>query len=121
RTLLHAASRAPREIWPSLAIAFCAGLIGARLGAELLGRIMPKEESLDVSRDGLFGLTGNVAFSVSSTSGRIHVYDRFGTLHDEMCRVVQDHAAIEKGRRAMVVDVDRQGLLLVEEVPDTIL
>jgi membrane protein implicated in regulation of membrane protease activity len=117
-TLLHTAN--PSQILPSLAVALCAGLIGARFGAEILARIMPKEESLDVSRDGLFGLTGNVAFPISATTGRIHIYDRFGTLHDETCRVSQDHPGIAKGRRAMVIDVDQLGTLIVEEVPDTV-
>ena len=39
-----------------------------------------------MSRDGLFGLTGQVVFPVSAASGRIHIYDEHGTLHDEMCR-----------------------------------
>jgi membrane protein implicated in regulation of membrane protease activity len=120
RALLHAANPTPRDILPSLAVALCAGLIGARFGAEILARVMPKEESLDISREGLFGLTGNVAFAVTDTAGRIHIYDRYGTLHDEMCRVQQGHPGIAKGHRAMVVDMDTQGMLIVEEIPASV-
>jgi membrane protein implicated in regulation of membrane protease activity len=120
RSLLHTTEPTPRQILPSLLIALGIGLIGARFGAEILARVMPQEESLDVGRDGLFGLTGTVAYSVTPATGRIHIYDGHGTLHDESCRVVADHPGIEKGRRAMVVDVDTQGMLVVEEVPETV-
>jgi membrane protein implicated in regulation of membrane protease activity len=120
RGLLHTANPTPVQILPSLLIALCIGLIGARFGAEILARVLPQEESLDVGHDGLFALTGTIAYAVSPTAGRIHIYDRYGTLHDESCRVVADHPGIEKGRRAMVVDVDPQGTLLVEEVPETV-
>jgi hypothetical protein len=44
------------------------------------------------------------------------VYDSFGTLHDEMCRIAPGQLTIEKGRQAIVLDMDTQGRLLVEEM-----
>jgi hypothetical protein len=101
---------------PSIGIAAGAGLIGARLAVELIGRLMPEEESLIVSREGLFGLKGKVAFPVSEVGGRIIVYDDFGSLHDETCRVAPGHSSIERGKTVMVMDRDREGRLLVEEI-----
>jgi membrane protein implicated in regulation of membrane protease activity len=120
QSLLHNANPSLREMLPSLAIALGAGVIGARIAAEVIGRAMPPDESLVVSRNGLFGMTGTVAFPVSATAGRIHIYDEFGTLHDEMCRVASDHPPIEKGHKVLVVDMDTQGRLLVEEIPDSV-
>jgi hypothetical protein len=106
------------QMLPSLGIALGGGLIGARGAAELIARLMPQDESQVVSRDGLFGMVGKVAFPVSATGGRIHIYDEFGTLHDETCRVAPAYPSIAKGCRAMVMDRDAQGNLIVEEVPD---
>ncbi len=117
---VHATSPTLRQMLPSLVIALACGIIGARIAAEVIARVMPQDESQDVSRDGLFGMTGKVVFPVSATSGRIHIYDEHGTLHDEMCRLASEHEAIVKGRTAMVVDVDTQGRLLVEEVANRI-
>lgn len=105
-----------KQMLPSFGIALVCGVVGARLAAEMIARVMPQDESQDVSRDGLFGMTGTVVFPVSATSGRIHIYDAHGTLHDEMCRLASEQEAIVKGRTAMIVDVDSQGHLLVEEV-----
>ena len=78
--------------------------------------MIPPEESLDVSREELYGLTGEVAFPVSETAGRIRIYDPHGSLHDETCRIATGHTPIAKGRFAMVLDRDTQGNLIVEEV-----
>lgn len=117
---LHTSHPTFGQMLPSLAIALGGGIIGARLGAEVIARIMPPDESQDVSRDGLFGLTGRIAFPVSAAAGRIHIYDEHGTLHDENCRVAPGHEEIARGRTALVVDMDPQGFLLVEEVPETV-
>jgi hypothetical protein len=106
------------QVLPSMGIALGGGLIGARGAAELIARLMPQDESQVVSRDDLFGLVGRVAFPVSDAGGRIHLYDEFGTLHDETCRIAPPHPPIAKGHRAMVMDRDAQGNLIVEEVPD---
>ena len=103
---------------PVMGIAAGCGLVGARIAAELIARLMPQEESSIVSREGLYGLKGSVAFPVTETGGRIMVYDDFGSLHDETCRVAPGHPPIERGRKVLVMDRDTRGYLLVEEVPD---
>lgn len=116
--VVHVARPTPGQILPSLLIALVFGFVGTRLTAEMLARFLPEDETLAVSQQGLFGQTGKVVFRVNDTSGRIHIYDEHGTLHDEMCRLApaQNGVAIEKGRTAMVVDINAAGLLLVEEV-----
>ncbi len=108
------------QMLPSLGIALAGGLAVARLAAEVIARLLPPEETLVVSRDGLFGLTGSITFPATETGGRIHIYDEYGTLHDEMCRVAPNHPPIEKGQNAIVMDMDAQGHLVVEEVPNSV-
>lgn len=105
-----------KQMLPSLGIALGGGIIGARIGAEIIARVMPPDESQDVSQEGLYGLTGEVAFPVSETGGRIRIYDPHGSLHDETCRIAAGHAPIPKGRSAIVMDRDAQGNLIVEEI-----
>lgn len=104
------------QVIPSLMAALLGGLVGARLSAEIIGRLLPQEESAAVSRDGLYGLSGRVVFPVDESNGRVHIYDEHNTLHDERCRVVSGHLPIPKGQTVLVVDRDRNGILLVEEL-----
>lgn len=117
RLLVHVQEPSLLRMAPVIAIAAIGGLFGARAAAEIVGRMMPPEETLAVSHNGLFGATGLIAFAVSETAGRIHIYDEFGTLHDENCRVAAGHLDIPRGRTAMVIDMNAQGVLIVEEVP----
>jgi hypothetical protein len=103
---------------PIVGIAGATGLVGARLAAELMGRLIPDEETSVVSCEGLYGLKGSVAFPVTEAGGRIMVYDEFGSLHDESCRVAAGQPPIERGRRVMVMDRDPRGYLVVEEIPE---
>ena len=120
RLMLPAGQPTPAQTLSVLGVALVGGAIGARIAAAILARVLPQEETLIVSRNALFGLTGKIAYPVSQTSGRIHIYDQHGTLHDEMCRIASDHLPIEKGRQAMVLDMDAKGLLIVEEIADSI-
>ena len=114
--LLRSAEPTPREILRSLLVAGIAGIIGARVTAEIIKRYLPHDESLDQSRSSLFGLVGSVAFSATESTGRIHIYDQYGSLHDESCRIRAGQAAIERGAHAIVLDIDSDGKLIVEEV-----
>lgn len=118
--LLKGRSPSLIEMGPSLAAALVGGLICARLTAVLITRLLPIDESFVVSQNALFGLAGTVTFPVSASAGRIHIYDEFGSLHDESCRVQDGRGPIEKGRKAMVMDMDTRGTLIVEEVPETV-
>lgn len=104
------------QVAPSIWIALACGLVGGRLATEAISLILPKDLSQAVSKDSLFGLTGKVAFQISSTGGRALIYDAHGTLHDEACRVAQGQLPIDKERSVMVVDRDSHGNLVVEEI-----
>jgi len=106
------------QVLPVMGVAAVSGALGGRLVAELIARLMPEEETAAVSRSALYGLKGSVAFPVTESGGRIMVYDDYGSLHDESCRVAPGHPPIERGRKAIVVDCDARGCLLVEETPD---
>jgi membrane protein implicated in regulation of membrane protease activity len=114
--MAHAEQPSPRQIGLLVSIALVGGVVGARIAASLIGRFMPQDETLIVSRNELIGLTGTIVFATGETSGRIHVYDEYGTLHDEMCRIAPGYLTIDKGRQAIVLDMDMQGRLLVEEM-----
>jgi hypothetical protein len=108
------------QLMPSFGIGLAGGVFCARGLSEVFARLMPSDETYVVSRNNLFGMTGRVVFPVTETGGRLRIYDEHGSLHDNPCRVAPGHETIEKGRRALVVDMDAQGRLLVEEVPDTV-
>src|SRR5262249_4665620 len=76
RLILPAEQPTPAQTLTVLGIALVGGAIGARVAAAVLARVLPQEETLIVSRNALFGLTGKVAYPVSQTSGRIHIYDQ---------------------------------------------
>ncbi len=115
--LIHTAEPTPKDILRSIFAAGIVGLIGARITAEMINRLLPKDESLDQSRNSLFGLVGSVAFKVTETTGRIQIYDQYGTLHDESCRIREGQSSIEKGAQAIILDLDSDQKFLVEEVP----
>lgn len=85
--------------------------------AALISRLMPPEESSAVSRSELLGLPGTAIFGVTETTGRIHVYDASGSLHEEACRLEPGQSPIEKGGRVLLVDYDEaRRLFLVEKL-----
>lgn len=105
---------------PCLGIAVGVGLVGTRLSGELIARLMPQDASSVLLRDSLIGLTGTVVFPITQTSGRIHVYDEFGTLHVETCRLAPGQAPLNRGSFAFISDRDKSGHFLVEEAAEPI-
>lgn len=105
---------------PCLGIAIFTGIIGARLAGEMITRLTPHDASSVLVRDGLIGLTGKVVFPITETTGRIHVYDEFGTLHVETCRLAPGQRLIDKDGFAFITDRDRSGHFLVEEAAEPI-
>ena len=116
KSLGESAEPSPSRVLTAAGIALVGGLVGARIAAEILGRILPDEESFAVSRDELYGLTGRVTFAVSESEGRVRIYDQHGTLHDEPCRVPAGHPAIAKRSTVLVMDRDGDDNWIVEEV-----
>ncbi len=85
-TFIHSNHPLVFAVLPSLGIALVGAALFARISAAAFTRIMPDESTAVLSRDSLFGLSGTVTYPVSATGGRVHLYDEFGTLHDESCR-----------------------------------
>jgi hypothetical protein len=108
------------QMVPALGVALAGGLVGGRISAEIMARLMPHDESTIISRNGLFGLIGEVVYPVSASGGRIHVYDEFGTMHDESCRTAPNQNSIPKGHHARIVDIEVDGTMIVEEAPEPI-
>jgi membrane protein implicated in regulation of membrane protease activity len=102
-------------VGPALGAGAVGGLLFARLFGELAARLLPKDESCAIAREGLLGLTGKVVYPVSETGGRVHVYDQFRTLHVEPARVSPRQPAIAKGTEIIVASMDPdRGHLIVE-------
>jgi membrane protein implicated in regulation of membrane protease activity len=87
---------------PSLAIAVAGALVTAKLFAELSARLLPRDETYALSREGLLGLTGRVVYPVTETTGRIHLYDQYHTLHVVSARVAPGAPSIDKGSEVIV-------------------
>jgi hypothetical protein len=102
-------------VGPSLGIACVGGLICAKVSAELAARVMPKDESYAITRDQLVGLAGRVAYPVSETMGRVHLRDRFKTLHVASARVAPGQPPIERGTEIIVASMDPNRRYVVVE------
>lgn len=116
RVFIHPAHASALQIAASIALALAAGALGARGAAEVVARVLPPDESAVLSREGLFGLTGKITFPVDESAGRIFIYDEYGTLHDESCRVAPGQPPIARDSNAIVLDVDKSGHLIVKEI-----
>lgn len=102
-------------VLPSLAVASAGGLVSAKLFGELAARLMPQDESYAISREGFLGLTGKVVYPVSETAGRVHIFDRFRTLHVASARVLPGQPPLAKGTEVIVASLDPdRGTLIVE-------
>jgi hypothetical protein len=105
-------------VGPAMGLALAGGLLLAKGTAEVAVRVMPREESTAIGREDLLGRIGEIVFPASESAGRIHVYDQYGTMHDESCRVAPGQPALPKGTRAMVAAIDAETRrLIVERAP----
>jgi membrane protein implicated in regulation of membrane protease activity len=102
-------------VLPSMAIAAGGALATAKLFAELSARLMPKDETYAISREGLLGLTGKVIYPVSATGGRIHIYDQYHTLHVASARIAPGSPPIERGAEVIVASADPDNRYLIVE------
>jgi hypothetical protein len=100
---------------PTLIVASAGGVLTAKLFGELAARLVPADETCAIPREGLLGLQGQVVYPVSESGGRVHIYDRFRTLHTEPARVAPGQTAIEKGARVIVVSMDADRRYLIVE------
>ena len=103
-------------VLPAMGVAVCGSIMMARLSSAVLGRLMPHDESFDMSTVELVGLTGTVVFPIDQTRGRVHIYDDHSTLHDCRARVVPGGLDVRKGAKVLVIDYDPEhDQLIVEE------
>jgi hypothetical protein len=100
---------------PALAAAAAGSMAAAKLFAELSARLMPKDESCAIGREGLLGLTGRVVYPVTETGGRVHLFDQYRTLHVEPARVNAGQAPIAKGTEVIVASMDSDRNVLIVE------
>ncbi len=68
-------------------LAALAAVLGTRLLAEGLAALMPSEESYYTTREELVGLSGEVLYEVTPTSGTVRLRDPTGNLLDLDCRI----------------------------------
>jgi hypothetical protein len=102
-------------VGPSALVAGVGAMICAKVFGELAARVMPRDESYAISREGLLGLTGKVVYEVTESGGRVHVFDQFRTLHVTPARVAPGAAPLEKGTEVIVAAMDPQRRFLVVE------
>lgn len=99
----------------ALPIAGGGGFVIARSAAVLVSRMIPPDTTSAVSRPQLLGSTGHAVFPITETAGRVHVYDAFGTLHAESCRLEKGQSPIDKGCEVLLIDYDDQRRLFLVE------
>ena len=74
------------DLFPAALVAVpaaAAGLLSMRLFGGALGRIVPKEETAAISREGFVGMTGTVAQGIARAGlpAQVRLTDRHGTTH----------------------------------------
>ncbi|MBW3622205.1 MAG: DUF1449 family protein [Armatimonadetes bacterium] len=84
------------------------GLLGMKLLGAVGSRYLKPVESYAMRQDDLLGEIGTVIYPVTETSGRVHVYDRHGTLHIESCRIGPGEEAIPRNAKVLLVRHDPQ-------------
>jgi membrane protein implicated in regulation of membrane protease activity len=102
-------------VGPALAAAAAGSLATAKLFGELSVRLLPKDESYAIGREGLLGLTGKVVYPVTETGGRVHLFDQYRTLHVKPARVRPGEPPIENGTEVIVASLDLERDTLIVE------
>jgi hypothetical protein len=82
-----------------------AAVVGARLAAECLAMLLPREESYHTLKAELIGLVGEVLYEVTRTSGTVRLRDPSGNLLDLDCRI-QDGPNIKAGSQVKLQEYD---------------
>jgi hypothetical protein len=85
----------------NILFAALAAVVGARLVAEGLALLLPREESYHTPKAELVGQVGEVLYEVTTTSGTVRLRDPSGNLLDLDCRI-QDGAGIKAGTKVVL-------------------
>lgn len=88
--------RGHEDMVQNILFALLAAVIGARVIAEGLALLLPREESYHTPKTELVGQVGEVLYEVTPTSGTVRLRDSSGNLLDLDCRI-QNGAGIKAG------------------------
>ena len=93
-------------ILPALGTALAGAFVTEKVTVEAAARFLPHDETFVTSAVELCGLTGTAAFPTDAVRGRVHIYDRFGTMHDMSARTAPNMTPLARGQQVFVVDYD---------------
>ncbi len=100
--LIYLGTAGPEKPGIAMAIAGVAALLGCRLVAEGLHRVLPSVESYYAGPDELVHLEGQVLYEVTPDSGTARVQDPKGNQRDIPCRVRPGEKRIPAGTSVRV-------------------
>jgi len=91
-------------IWPSLVIAFAGSTAITKGLAGVLGRLVPAKDTAAIRKRDLVGRVGKVVYTVTESSGTVHVRDDYGTLHQIAARVPPGQPSLSRGTEVVIVN-----------------
>lgn len=105
-------------IWPSLGIALVASVLGTRLLARGVSRIMPATETYAVSLRELVGKRAKARYLIGPESGSATLFDDLDNLQEVPCRVRTGETVIESGEWIVLMEYDpKAGIFYVRPDP----
>lgn len=100
-----------------LAVAGVAAVLGTRLLAGGIARLLPTVESYSTSEEELVGEEADVVHEVTPEGGTVRVVDRSSSLRDLPCVVRDGQGQIARGARVLLSSYDQKlGRFIVERV-----
>lgn len=93
-------------ILPALGTALAGAFVTEKVTIETAARFLPRDETFATSAVELCGLSGTAAFPIDALRGRLHVFDRFGTMHDMSARTAPNMPPLARGQSVLIVDYD---------------
>lgn len=102
----HGLSGPGAFILPGLGTALAGAFVTEKVTVETAARFLPRDETFATSAVELCGLSGTAAFPTDALRGRVHVFDRFGTMHDMSARTAPNMPPLARGQTALIVDYD---------------
>jgi membrane protein implicated in regulation of membrane protease activity len=94
-------------VWPSLAVATAASVLGTRSLARGLARLLPSTESYGSSERDLVGRLAKVRDPITARQGRAQLYDAHGTLQEVPVRIKPGEAEIPARTEVVLLSYDK--------------